>query len=490
MYLSQAGESSRTQWTPARSTEATLCAVCGVSIQQKGMASSWMGVDETLHYVCVSCLEAGNTPIFNTGVHQRNLYERVHIAEQMLTVANCKNKLQSECARLAAIQQHMAHEIDKCNKKFANLATRNDILQFQIARDEQAQMYPHHRVVAHLDSAAGSRAQVARAALLDKVQRDGNVSTSDSLLPLTEMKKGLSALQQLVSAWATMSPDDVQEQGNDFGYKVKCLALKTMFNPGDKCLMYAKVFGITKNVFLTELVRKMFFSDFFANNVTSRFASDSKKPTGVPRTKHTTPVLLVQLQEKTSNMITNFLSNLFTVNVLPATSAGPFTHPQSVIICAVAIVQTCNKNYDSGSSHDGMSEDDDEEVDEITYTRISPHITNNVDDAPLLSFQVPKNMAFAMYLFNWSDADLCVRKGTVISNGDQQSVVAEGDWLLSHQYSSRQNQPDTNVPAHGVSLVVDMLEAQPAETQKYALKDTNNKIFLRVETSLATRPDR
>jgi hypothetical protein len=320
------------------------------------------------------------------------------------------------------------------------------------------------------------------------VQRDGNVSTSDSLLPLTEMKKGLSALQQLVSAWATMSPDDVQEQGSDFGYNVKCLALKTMFNPGDKCLMYAKVFGITKNVFLTELVRKMFFSDFFANNVTSRFASDSKKPTGVPRTKHTTPVLLVQLQQKTSNMITNFLSNLFTVNVLPATSAGPFTHPQSVIICAVAIVQTCNKNYDSGSSHDGMSEDDDEEVDEITYTRISPHITNNVDGVPLLSFQVPKKTSFSLYLFNLSDADLCVLKGTVISS-DKNSVIIEGDMLISHKYSSRKHLPDTSVPANGVSLVVNTNEAQYSTTQKYTLKDANNNIFLCVETSLATLYD-
>jgi hypothetical protein len=190
-------------------------------------------------------------------------------------------------------------------------------------------------------------------------------------------------------------------------------------------------------------------------------------------------------------MIANFSSNLFKVDISEATSAGKVAHVRSALLCVIGIVYKSDEVLEDDTSDVEMEEPDDEDgIMPPNYTRISPHITNNVDDAPLLSFQVPKNMAFAMYLFNWSDADLCVRKGTVISNGDQQSVVAEGDWLLSHRHSSRQNQPDTNVPAQGVSLVVDMLEAQPVETQKHALKDINNKIFLRVETSLATRPDR
>ena len=49
------------------------------------------------------------------------------------------------------------------------------------------------------------------------------------------------------------------------------------------------------------------------------------------------------------------------------------------------------------------------------------------------------------------------------------------------------NEPDTNVPADGFSLVVDMREPQPSTTMDYTLKDANNNVFLRVETSLATR---
>jgi hypothetical protein len=110
-----------------------------------------------------------------------------------------------------------------------------------------------------------------------------------------------------------------------------------------------------------------------------------------------------------------------------------------------------------------------------------------VHNAPLLSFQVPENKAFSLYLFNLSDADLCVLKDTLVEIKHYNSVIIEGDVLVSHKYSSRKNEPDTNIPANGVSLVVKMTRAQPPTTQKYELKDANNRVFLRVETSLATQ---
>jgi len=62
---------------------------------------------------------------------------------------------------------------------------------------------------------------------------------------------------------------------------------------------------------------------------------------------------------------------------------------------------------------------------------------------------------------------------------------AQGDKLISHQYSSRKNLLDTSVPANGVSLVVSTNEAHNSTTQEYTLQDAKKNTFLRVETFLA-----
>jgi len=313
------------------------------------------------------------------------------------------------------------------------------------------------------------------------VERDANASTSDNTPLMTEMKRGLKDLATLASVWATMSDDMVEEKGDTFGYNVKCL-MGSNLDVGKKCLMYANVLGVAESVDLTKLLREMFFCDFFANNTSVLFKPNLEKYGSVKRQKLRTPALLVQLHKKTSDMITNFSSNLFTVNILQTTSAGISTHVGSAMLCAIGIVRKSHTYY-SDLSDSEMADDGDD--DDTTPTRISPLITNNADGAPLLSFHVGKKQQFSLYLFNLSEADLCVLKDTVI-NKDHSSVVIQGDSLFAHQYSNRRNQPDTNVPANGVSLVVNTNEPQSWTTQKYTLKDANNNIFLRVETSLLT----
>jgi len=510
MYLSHAGESSRTQGTPVPRTAAS-CGVCNVFIRQKDMAYSWADPEGTSHYICVGCHEAGNIPFFDARVHQRNQHERVHIAEQMHVVTHRMHELESERVhiteqmhvvmlrmhglesertRLAGMQQNMAGELRHCKETYDCLVVRDGTLQTYVERDVQAKKYHSGFVFAHPFPGAGGGLQVARSTLLDGVERDGNISSSHSTPLITKMQIGLTTLGALASAWATMSEAMIEAKGDTFYYNLRCLAVKCNFDPGSKSLIYANVLGVTEDVFLTELIRKMFFCDFFANNTTSRFQPAVRSNSGIPRAKYR-EVLLAELHKITTNMIANFSSNLFTVNMLEATSAGTFTHARSAILCAVGIVckgeDVYYREMSDGEMSDGEMPCPGDDNDASTYTRISPHITNNVDHAPLLSFQVPKNKAFSLYLFNLSDADLCVLKGTLVENKHHNSVIIEGDVLISQKCSSRKNEPDTNIPANGVSLVVHMTRAQPSTTQKYELKDANNRVFLYVETSLATR---
>jgi hypothetical protein len=128
---------------------------------------------------------------------------------------------------------------------------------------------------------------------------------------------------------------------------------------------------------------------------------------------------------------------------------------------------------------------DDAGDNDYTPIRISPLITNSADGAPLLSFYLGKKQVFQLFLFNLSEADLCVSKDTVMKDVHS-SVVIEGGELFAHAHSKRRSLPDTNVPANGVSLVVNMDKPQSPTILKYTLKDANNNIFLYVQTSLST----
>jgi len=488
MDLSHAGGSSRTQGAPALSTQTTRCSVCHVLIQERDLASSWTDLVGTTHYICVGCHDAGNQPFFDAGVHQRNVYERAHIAAQVDDVMHRIHALESECTRLAVIQEQLSRELDGCKQNEAYLVARGATLQTYVERGLQAQMYSSRLSFGQLHR-AGVGSQVARTASLDVVGIAGNVSPSNSETLITKMQIGLTELMRLASVWTLMSAQTVEDKGAIFCNNVKLLVVKSSFSVGDKCLQYANVLGVTENVFLAELVRQMVYCDVFAKNVTSFFRPRPERSNTTSRTKNPTPVLLVQLHKSTIEMITDFSSNLFTVNISEASSAGTFIHDRSAVVCAFGIVYA-SEYVDESDMSDGevLASLD---YTQPNYTRISPHITQNVGNAPLLSFQVPKNKAFSLYLFNLSDADLCVLKGTVLGNQDRGSTVIEGDSLISHQYSSRKYQPDTNVPANGVSLVLlDMHMPQHSITEKYDLKDANNNIFLRVETSLAMRADK
>jgi hypothetical protein len=479
------------------------------------MAFSYVDPDGTSHYICNGCHEAGNIPFFDARVHQRNQHERVHIAEQMHVVTHRMHELEGERVhiteqmhvvtlrmhelerehtRLAGLQQKMAQELRHCNETYGCLVVRDGTLQTYVERDVQAQKYHSGLISAHAFPAAGQGLQVARPTLVDVVERDGNISNSQSAALITRMQTGLTQLGELASAWDTMSEAMIQAKGDDtFFYNVRCLSAKCKFDPGRKSQLCADVLGVAEDVFLTDLVRKMFFCDFFANNTTSRFHPGVRSNPGMPRAKYRMPVL-AEVHKIITNMITNFSSNLFTVNVLTATSAGTCTHARSAILCAIGMVR---KGEDASGGEMSDSEMSDGEMpcqgddnDGTTYTRISPHITNNVANVPLLSFQVPRNSEFSLYLFNLSDADLCVLKGTLVEIKHYNSVIMEGDVLISKSYSSRRNQLDTNIPANGVSLVVNMTLAQSWTTQQYELKDANSRVFLRVETSLATRTER
>ena len=453
------------------------------------MASSWVDDEGTTHYICVGCYDAGNHPFFDAGVHQRNVYERAHIAAQVDDVMHRIHALESECTRLAVIQQQMARELYNCKQEEAYLVARDATLQTYVERGMKAQKYGSRLTLAQLHPArVGS--QVARTASLDVVGIAGNVCPSDSERLVTKMQIGATELGKLASAWTAMSAPTVEEKGDVFCNNVKYLVVKSTFSVGKKCLQYANVLGVTENGFLAELLRQMVYCDVFAKNVTSFFEPRPARSDTFSRTKNRTPVLLVQLHNRTSEMIANFSSNLFTVELSEASSAGTIIRDRSAIVCAIGIVYTSEYVDEDDLSGAEMQVSDDDDGDaRQNYTRISPHITKNAEKVALLSFQVPKNKAFSLYLFNLSDTDLCVFKGTIIGNDDRGSVVIEGDSLISHQYSSRKHQPDTNVPANGVSLVVDMCEPQPSITQKYELKDANNNVFLRVETSLAMRAD-
>lgn len=474
------------------------------------MAYAWVDTEGTSHYICAGCHEAGNVPCFDAMVHQRNQHERfhiaeqihmvthrmheieieqVHITEQMHVVTLRMHELESERTLLVDRQQNMAQEHRHCKETYHCLVVRDGTVQTYLERDLQAQKFQSALVSARAFPGAGGGSQVAGSTLLDGVERDGNVSSSHSTPLITKMKIGLTKLEALASPWATMSDAMMVEKGDTFFNNMRCLVVKCNFDLGKKSLMCARVLGVTEDVFLTELVRKMFFCDFFANNTASRFQRTVHSNSSIPRVKYR-EVLLAQVHEITTNMITNFSSNLFTVNMLETTSAGTFTHARSVILCAIGIVCKGEDVYCDAMSDAEISEDDmpyPGDDDGTTYTRISPYITDSVHNAPLLSFQVPENKAFSLYLFNLSDADLCVLKRTLVEIKHYNSVIIEGDVLVSHKYSSRKNEPDTNIPANGVSLVLKMTRAQPPTTQKYELKDTNNRVFLRVETSLATQ---
>jgi len=257
----------------------------------------------------------------------------------MDAVVHRKNALESVCTRLAVIQQQMAHELHDCKQEEAYLASRDATLQTYVERGLQAQKYTSRRVFAQLDPVGGGL-QVARTASLNVVGIDGNVRPSDSERLITEMQIGLTELEKLVSAWTAMSAHTVEEKGDIFCDNVKYLVVKSTFSVGKKCLQHANVLGVTENVFLAELLRKMVYCDVFAKNMTSFFAPSPAGSDTFSRTHNRTPVLLGKLQKRTSEMITNFSSNLFTVNISEATSAGTLIHDRSAILCAIGIVYT------------------------------------------------------------------------------------------------------------------------------------------------------
>ena len=439
---------------------------------------------------------SSQAPGFDAGVLNHALLQREHIAEQMHKMAEHINGLQSEYARLSAMQVHVARELHHCNQEQAELAGRHVMLQNYLERQQLAQqraaqdvfpVHPGRATPMHLEGHAGGWGLPRIGSpLLESMQGGAGAHTTHSAVVLAEMQGGLTELKNLVSSMSLMSGDAVARRGLEFENHVHYLMVKSSFLAGTKCMQYANVLGVTHNVFLCNLLRKAVFCDVFAKTPSGQFSGDKPEHNTWNRTRLRAPALLVGLQKKASDILANFSSSLLTINVSEATSPVTFAGVRSAIICAVGVVH--KSQYDYPYEDDEWQDEKQDSDDEVQYcARILPEITrSDVDSVPLLSFQVPRNNGFSLYMFNLSDADLCLFKNTVIDTEFGSARITE-DSLVSHTVSRMRNEPDNNVPADGFSLVVDMPEPQPSTTMDYTLKDANNKVFLRVETSLATR---
>jgi len=326
---------------------------------------------------------------------------------QLEAVVRRIDGLESEYNRLKTIQQDMARELHECKLEQQHLQQRDEALRVVLRRELAAHMRGKPTAIyLHLVSNMGplrteTHLNHGMSMLVDETALiSGNATETETLF--ANIQIGLAQL----ATRAFVQEHPVEAAAQHVTTCVKYLTVTSSYCTWKKYLQNTDVFGVAQDVFLSALLHMMVFSTEFAKTSSALYYCPFVKSDTHARTITPNNMLLEHLKQQTSDMIKAFSSNLLIVETCVPT--GPSTFPvfRSAIVCAIGVMYRSEYADDECCDEDMYDPDKHNNMMCNNADRISPVIT--MCDVPILSFQVPRNMGFSLYLYSVSDTDLCV----------------------------------------------------------------------------------